>query len=68
MICLRERPLRGGRFRAGNVAEGSAALVRDHRIQPFGSEIVAIVGRHARTTAAAITAFLGGVGEGQVPR
>jgi hypothetical protein len=27
-------------------------------MQPFGPEIVAIVGRHARTTAVAITDFL----------
>ena len=46
----------------------SAALVRDHRMQPFCSEIVAVVGRHARATAVAIAEFLGGGGEGQVPR
>ena len=47
---------------------GSAAPVRDHRMQPFGSDFFAIVGRHARTTALALANFLRGVGEGQVPR
>jgi|SRR5665213_2325036 len=37
-------------------------------MQTFGLEIVAIVGRRARTTAVAITDFCGGIGERQVPR
>jgi hypothetical protein len=37
-------------------------------MQPFDPEIFAIVGRHPRTTAVAITDFLGGVEEGQVAR
>ena len=37
-------------------------------LQPFGPEIVAMVDRHARTTAVAINDFLAGAGEGQVPR
>jgi hypothetical protein len=36
---------------------GSAAPVRDHGMQPVSPEIVAIVGRHARTTAVAVTHF-----------
>jgi len=32
-------------------------------MQPFGREILAIIGRHARTTAVAITEKVGGVGE-----
>ena len=33
-------------------------MVRDHRMQPFGPEIVAIVGRQERTTAAQSLTFL----------
>jgi len=35
---------------------------------PFGPEIVAMVDRHARTTAVAINDFLAGACEGQIPR
>ena len=56
------------RSSALNVAVGSAVPVRDHRMQPFGSEFFAIIGRHARTTALALANFLRGMGEGQVPR
>jgi hypothetical protein len=35
---------------------------------PFSPKIEAIVSPHTRTTAAAITDFLDGVDEGQVPR
>ena len=37
-------------------------------MQPFSPEFVAIIGWHTRTTAVAITDFLGGVGKGQVSR
>ena len=37
-------------------------------MQPFGSEIFVIVGRHERMTAVAMVNFLRGVGEGQVPK
>jgi len=37
-------------------------------MQPLGPELVAIVGRHVRTTAVIITDFVGGVDDGQVPR
>ena len=47
---------------------GSSEPVGDFRMQPFGPEIVAMVDRHARTTAAAINDLLVGAGEGQVPR
>jgi hypothetical protein len=36
-------------------------------MQPFGCELVAVVGRHARTTAIANSDLLVGFGEGQVP-
>jgi len=44
------------------------APVRDHRIRPVSSELFAIVRRHARMTAVAITASLRGLGDGQGPR
>jgi len=37
-------------------------------MQPLGPGLVAIVGRHLRTTAVVITDFVGGLGEGRVPR
>ena len=49
------------------VSNGSAP-VRDFRMQPFGRELVAVVGRHGRTTAIAYFDLLDGIGEGQVPR
>jgi hypothetical protein len=49
-----------------NADKGSAATVRDQRIQPFGAEIAENVGRHPRTTAVAISALSDGNGEGQV--
>jgi len=51
-----------------NASNGSAASVRGYRMQPLDPELVAIVGRHVRTSAVVITDFVGGVGEGQVPR
>jgi len=60
-----ERPLQGDEFRAADVAFGSAAPVRDYRMQPFGRALVAVVGRHARTTAVASNShLLDGLGEG----
>jgi hypothetical protein len=63
-----ERPLSDLEITKVNYRSGSAAPVRDHRMQTFGLEIVAIVGRRARTTAVAITDFRGGVCERQVPK
>jgi hypothetical protein len=63
-----ERPLSDLEITKVNYRSGSAAPVRDHRMQTFGLEIVAIVGRRARTTAVAITDFRGGVRERQVPK
>lgn len=63
-----DRRLCGGEIREANVAQGSVAPVRGRRMQSFGSELVPIVGRHARTTAAAIISFLRGASEGHVPR
>ena len=39
--------------------------VRDSRMQPFGRELVVVVGRHGRTTAVANSDLLDGSGEGQ---
>ena len=47
---------------------GSAAPVRDFQMQPFGRELVAVVGRHSRTTAVANSDLPDGFGEGQVPK
>ena len=66
--CLNRGPLRGHQAGRTNVASGSSVPVGDFRMQPFGPEIVAMVDRHARTTAVAINDFLAGAGEGQVPR
>jgi hypothetical protein len=43
---------------------GSAASAREFRMQSFGRELVAAVGRHARMTAVAKPDLLGGLGEG----
>jgi len=37
-------------------------------MQPFARELVAVVDRHARTTAVANADLLDGFGEGQIPR
>jgi hypothetical protein len=37
-------------------------------MQPFDPNIVAIIGRHTRTTVVGITNFVCGVGEGQVSK
>ena len=66
--CTFGRLLEGAQLSRSGARTGSAVPVRDHRMQPFGSEFFAIVGRHARTTALALANFLRGVGEGQVPR
>ena len=63
-----DRPLQGEEFTAAYVADGSEAPVRDHRMQPFDAETAETFGRPPRTTAAAISAFLGGASERQVPR
>ena len=47
---------------------GSAAPVRDNRMQPIGRELVAVLGRHARTTAVAKSDLLDALCDGQVPK
>ena len=49
------------------VCNGSAAPFHDFRMQSFGRELVAVVGRRARTTAVANSDLLDGLCEGQVP-
>ena len=62
-----ESPLRGIQTAGLYDGTGSSVPVGAFRMQPFGPEIVAMVGRRARTTAVAINDFLAGAGEGQVP-
>ena len=63
-----DRRLQGVEAEGADVGSGSVAPVRGRRMQSFGSELVPIVGRHERTTAAAIISFLRGASEGHVPR
>ena len=67
-VSALDRQLCGDEIRSTYVADGSAVPVRDHRMPPFDSDFVAIVGQHARMTAVAITDFLGVLGECQIPR
>ena len=46
--------------------EGPVASVRDSRMQSIGREVVAVVNRHARTTAVATSDLFDGNGEGRV--
>ena len=63
-LCVAENP----QSRRSVRTCGSEAPARDLRMQPFGRELVGIVGRYARTTAGAGPDWLGGFSEGQVPR
>jgi len=55
--CVGQRQLSEGRIAKTEDRFGSSVPVGDFRMQPFGPEIVAMVDRHARTTAVAIKTF-----------
>jgi hypothetical protein len=54
---------------AGNMTVhiGSTVRIRDLRMQSVSRDLLSVNAGHLRTTAVAITEFLGGASEGQVP-